>query len=99
MSVVDKPIQDGIGDGWILHVLMPGVDRELGGDDGGKEAVTVFDDFEKIPAFGVGHGSEAEVIEDEDMGSGDLFHDFRIGTVCLGDTEFLEEAGKSYVEG
>ena len=34
VRVVDQPIQNSIGDGWIADHLMPVIDRQLAGDDG-----------------------------------------------------------------
>jgi hypothetical protein len=35
MSVVEEAVADGIGDHWISDVIVPLLDRELAGDDGG----------------------------------------------------------------
>ena len=35
MGVVDEPVEHRIGDGGIANVLVPGLQRELTGDDGG----------------------------------------------------------------
>jgi len=33
MSIVDKPIEDRIGDGWIFDVIMPSSNWQLSGHD------------------------------------------------------------------
>jgi hypothetical protein len=42
MSVMDEAVQDGVSEGRIADGLMPMLDRELAGDDGGAAAMTVF---------------------------------------------------------
>jgi hypothetical protein len=49
VSLVDKPIEDGIGDGGIAHSVMPEVDRELAGDQGGPETVPVVEYLKQVP--------------------------------------------------
>ena len=43
VSVMDKAVQDGIGQGRIADGLVPMLDRELAGDDRGAAAVAVFE--------------------------------------------------------
>src|SRR5919109_38389 len=35
VRVVDQPVKDGIGQGWLPNRLMPVLDRQLAGDDRG----------------------------------------------------------------
>ena len=70
MGVVDEPIQDGVGECGVSHDRVPVLDGQLAGDEGGASAVAVFEDLEEITALGVGEWSEAEVIEDEELGLG-----------------------------
>jgi hypothetical protein len=48
VSVVDEPIEDGIGDGRVGDDLVPIFDRDLAGDDGRSALVSIIDDFEEI---------------------------------------------------
>ena len=41
MSVVDKPVEDGIGERGIGHRLVPVISRELAGDNGGTMLMPV----------------------------------------------------------
>ena len=50
MCVVHDAIEDGVGVGWIADQIVPFVDGDLTGDDGGSPAVAFFEDFEKVVA-------------------------------------------------
>jgi hypothetical protein len=73
---MDEPVEDGVGDGGIADLLMPVVHGELTGDDGGGMAVSFLDDLQEVPSFGVGHGSQAEIINHQDMRFGKLVDAF-----------------------
>jgi hypothetical protein len=45
MGVVNQAIEDGIGNGRIGDDLVPVLDRQLAGDDGGAAIVSVIDDL------------------------------------------------------
>ena len=47
-----EAVKDGIGQG-LAEVVMPELDRELTGDQGGAEARAVLDEFQKVIALGV----------------------------------------------
>ncbi len=63
MCVVNKPIQDGIGYGWIADKLKPVFKWNLRGNDRGANTLAVFNDLQQIPAFGVGHGGDTKLGE------------------------------------
>jgi len=85
MGLRDEAIQDGIGHGGFVDVLMPFADGELAHDDGGGAFVAVFQDLEQQEFDGVGDGLEAEVVEDEQAGFFEsvepLDNDLRCGTL------------------
>jgi hypothetical protein len=45
---VDDAIEDRVGDGRIADQVVPAVDRDLAGDDGGAAAVALLDDLEEV---------------------------------------------------
>ena len=51
MGVVDDPVEDGIGEGWLADQVAPAVDRDLTGDQGGAAAVMVLDDLKYVVAL------------------------------------------------
>ena len=67
MGVVDEAVEDGVGVGRVADHLVPFVDGELAGDDGGAAAVAFFEDLEEIVAGAGVERFEAPVVEDEEM--------------------------------
>ena len=57
---MDEPVEEGIGEGRVADDVMPGVDGQLAGDDGGGAAVSVLEDLEQVAAFVRGEGGEAQ---------------------------------------
>jgi len=53
VSVMDQPVQDGIGDSRVADVIVPVLDRKLAGDKGGATAVALLGHFKKISTFGI----------------------------------------------
>lgn len=49
---MDEPVENGVCEGGIPDGLVPMLDRELAGDDGGPSAVSVFEDFQQIASLG-----------------------------------------------
>ncbi len=64
MSVMQEPVQDGIGDRGVADPAMPVFDGELCGDDGGVPFGTVVHDLQQIfPTVGF-QWLQGPVIED-----------------------------------
>ena len=64
MGIVDEPVEDGIGEGGAADDVVPGVDGQLAGDDGGGAAVSVLEDLEQVAAFVRGEGGEAPIVQE-----------------------------------
>ena len=62
MGVVNKTIEDGIGQGWVADGFVPVFDGQLAGDDGGGAAVAVFQDFQKVTPLRCGEDGEVPVV-------------------------------------
>jgi len=58
----------------------------------------VFDDLQEIPSLSDGHRGEPEIVDDEDFGLEQFFHDIRIRSIGPGDGHFLKEAGQADIE-
>ena len=99
VSIVDEAIEDGVGESGIAEVIMPEIDRELAGDEGGSDSVSVLDHFEQISSFGIGQGSQAQVVQDEQMGFGESFEERAIGAVGTGQGDLIEELREPEVKG
>src|SRR6266436_9579036 len=48
MGVVNDPVEDGVGEGWLADQVMPAIDRDLAGDQGGAAAVAVLDNCQHV---------------------------------------------------
>jgi hypothetical protein len=59
VSVVNEPVQDSVGNGGITDSFMPFFHWQLTGNESGPGAVSVFNDFEEVSYFSVGHGRQA----------------------------------------
>ena len=68
MGVVHKPVEDGIAEGGVADDVVPVVDGQLAGDQGGATSVSVLEDLKEISAFGLIEGLESEVVDEERSG-------------------------------
>ncbi len=59
--------------------------------------MTVLDDFEQVMAFALSHRLEGEVIEDEEIGFGDLGEAPDQGSVTAGDAQTVEQPGNAFI--
>jgi hypothetical protein len=48
ISVVDDPIEDGVGQGGIADKFVPAIDRKLTGDDQRAGVVAILDDLRQV---------------------------------------------------
>jgi hypothetical protein len=98
VGVVDDAVQDGVGVGWIVDDVVPAVDRDLAGDDGGPAAIPFFEDLEEIaPGAGV-EGLAPPIVEDEQLGTDEGAQEPSVATVAAGERQLAEELGHSLVE-
>ena len=98
MNAVEDAVADGVGDGGVGEEAMPPVVLELAGDDGGAEAVAVFEDLEQIPSRVLGERRDGEVVEDQDVRLGDAGEDAGVGSVGAGEAQLVEETRYAPVE-
>ena len=59
--------------------------------------MTVLEDLHEVVALGGREGLNARVIEDEQVGSGQLTHEPREGAIAAGDAELLEELPQAQI--
>ena len=72
MTAVHDAIEDGVGQGRIVEVGVPVFDRQLTGDQCGFAGDAIVEQFEQVIAFGLADRSEAPIIEDQEVGPGEL---------------------------
>src|SRR6266446_3046596 len=98
MGVVNDPVEDGVGEGRLADQLMPAVDRDLAGDQGGAAAVAVFDDFQHVVALLGPERLKAPIIEDEELDAAERPHQTRVSPVAAGEREIAEHPGRPLIE-
>ena len=94
-----EALEDGIGERWVADEVVPLVQRQLGGGDGGTARVAVLDDLEQVAALGGVHRREAPVVEDEQVGFGKAGEELGVAAVAAADVEFGEQPWQAQVEG
>ena len=67
MGVVEDPVTNGISMIGITNRAMPGVDRELGRDQGRRSLGPVFDNFHEQLSFGRFQRGQEPVIDGEQI--------------------------------
>ena len=91
MGIVDKTIKDGISDSGIADDVVPVIYGQLTGDDGRSMPVLSSIISARISSFCITHGSNAQVVNNQDIGFGEFIHDFSVTAVTFGDSHFIIE--------
>jgi hypothetical protein len=97
MGVVDQAIEDRIGQRGISDLGMPFIHQELSGHEGGTESMTVFEEFQEVPALFIGQGGQTPVVQDDKIGFSQGGQELGVAPVAFGDLEVLEEAGETEI--
>jgi len=97
MGVVDQAVQDGIGQGGVPDLGVPFICWELSGHKGGTEAVTVFEDFQEVPALFFSQGGQTPIVQGDQIGFGEGGQELGIASVPFGELEVLEETVKAEI--
>lgn len=64
MGAVQEAIEDRIGERGVRDVLVPVLDGQLTGDDGGSGADAIIEQFEQIGAVAWADGGDRKVVDD-----------------------------------
>ena len=99
MGVVDQPVQDGAGQGGILHGGMPCLQRQLNGDDGRLSFMQLFNDLQDLPLFFLGHGVDQQIIQDQHLAFAEWSEDLGIAAIKPGKGDLVQHSGRSLAEG
>ena len=94
VGVVNQPVEDGVSECGVADGLMPLIDWQLAGDDGGAAALTV---FEQIARLRGGQDGQAPVVQDQDLGAFDGFRDAGMLAITPGDGQCLEKPGNAVI--
>ena len=86
MTAVHDAVENGVGQGWIVEVGVPMLDRQLTGDQGGFAGSAIVEQFEQVIAFGLADRRESPIVEDQEVGAGELLQATSEAAVAVGDT-------------
>ena len=98
MSVVNKAVEHGVGDGGIADDLVPVIDRHLAGDDGRAAFVAIVHDFQQIAALLAGERGETPIVENEEIDPCERLEQPGIAAVAAGERQCLEQPRNPMVE-
>ena len=70
MGVVDEAIEDGIGQGRVADDIVPLLDRQLAGDDGGAAPVAVLLDLQQFAPLDGRQWFRPPGVQDQQLGLG-----------------------------
>ena len=91
VGVVNETVEDRVGEGGVAERIVPVLDGELTGDQGGPGSVAVLEEFEEVAAVvGVELG-ESEVIKHDEVELGERGEQFRISAVAAGDGDVVQQ--------
>src|ERR1039457_3953979 len=99
IGVVDQAIQDGIGHRGIRNNLVPLIDRELAGNEGGSLALAIIEHLQELAVEFSRHAGNAQIINYQQWGSGQLLEPLEQTSIGTGTLQRPEELGRVEVEG
>ena len=68
---MDEAVEDGVGQCGVANELVPVIDGELAGDEGGGAANAIVDHLKQVAPLLGGHGRDAPVVEDQQIDLGE----------------------------
>ena len=78
---------------------MPVLNGQLSCDQCGSQAVSVFEDFQKVIALIFDQLGQPPVIDDQKIGSGEALKQLFVTAVAFSDGQLLQQSGKTPVQG
>ena len=88
---MDQPINDSLGDHWILKQFEPSLGLDLGSDDDGSLVVALFEEVHHRGGLFVGVVSKPQVMEDQNLGLNETSNVVEVTASSLGGLDFLEQ--------
>ena len=89
---MNQTIQYGVGERGLADIVMPELDRQLGGDERGAMAMAVVEQLQQVAALGGAHRSNAEIVDRKKLGAGQRAHELGVAPVAVGKGELLGQA-------
>src|SRR5271165_252917 len=98
VSVVDEPVQDGVGVGRVAYNPMPAVHGKLGRDHRGAATVALFEDFQEIVTGGRVERLQPPIVEDQEIGAAETAHEAGMTAIAARERQLLEQPRDALVE-
>ncbi len=95
--MVYEPIEDGVAEGGVAYDIVPVLEGELTGDEGGSASVAVLEDFQQISSFDLIKRLEPEVVNDKECRFQEPIEESRVGAVGPCEPHFIEQPRESKV--
>ena len=83
MGIMDEPVENGVGQGWIADGFVPMIDGQLTGDDGLSASVAVREDSQQNPPLDRSEYAQPPTIEDQGADLGNRFEKAGVTTIPL----------------
>lgn len=96
--VLHEPVQHGIGHSLVANPLMPVLDGQLTGDDGGALVGTVINDLQQVSSGLTVHGGHAPIVKQKDVGVFERIEPTRERAVGVANAQLLTQAGNPQVQ-
>ncbi len=96
---MNQSVENGVGQRRLAQRLVPVLDLELAGDDGGAELAAVLDDLEQVGSLRWGQRRQGEIVYEQDIDPGPGGQQFGEAAVSAGYGELAEEPGAAPVQG
>jgi hypothetical protein len=91
VGVVDEPVEDRVGVGWIADHVVPAFDRHLGDEDGRGPLVAIIDHLHQIVTLLGGEPGHRPIVENEQLDPGNPGEQPGGMAVDAGEGELVEQ--------
>src|SRR5271166_6101485 len=98
MGVVDDAVENGVGQGGVADQVMPAIERDLAGDQGGAAAVAILDDFQQVAPLLWAERLQSPVVEDQQLHPAQRPHQPGVTTIAAGQCQIGEQTRDTLVE-
>ena len=99
MRAVDEAVHDRVGEGGIVQVLMPVLERQLTGQDRCPGSNAIIEEFEQVVAFAGSDGADRKIVDHVQLDLGDGGEALAERAVGVAEAELLEQARGTHVPG
>ena len=98
VRAVHEPVEDGVGQRRIADVVVPVLDGELAGDEGGAHADAIVEEFQQVGAFARADGRDREVVDHQQAHLGERGQALLEAAVGVAQAQLVEQTRGTHVE-